>query len=86
MCKKKYHYDSPCQENSIYRSVDRSVYMACPVCRRNFKREAGCKFVTCLSEYCQGQTHICMLCNQRVSASHAKHENCDGLDFLHERE
>lgn len=86
-CSKKWH-QGPCDEDdeeSMKKwldAQDKSTVRPCPVCNAVIERKRGCKFMTCPSEVCKGNTFFCMCCGTQVETKHGKHEcTVEGNDY-----
>jgi len=54
---------TPCQPKSPHYDQQGHCYISyCPLCGYQSARENGCSWVQCVSDYCQGKTAYCQLC------------------------
>jgi len=62
-CKGGHDKSTPCKAKSPYYDQQGHCYVSyCPLCGYQSTREKSCSAVHCVSDYCQGKTMYCQIC------------------------
>ena len=68
---------------AYFQNLPGKKYRQCPKCKVWIERSEGCKYMTCMSQTCQGKTFFCMECMTKLESKHGSHKCIvEGFAFL----